>query len=112
MTARYFRVATGAGAAWAREDGAALRLLAGEPFAGATETGATLEGCVGGRVRQRSSTDQLIFPADYLVWYVSRVMTLLPGDIISTGTPAGIGPLAAGEEVDVEGVGVLRNPVL
>ena len=70
-------------------------------------------GRVNGAVRQQSRTDQLIFDASYLVWFVSRVMTLLPGDIISTGTPAGIGPLAAGDvvEVEVEGVGVLRNPV-
>jgi len=70
-------------------------------------------GRVNGEVRQRSRTDQLIFDAGYLVWFVSRVMTLLPGDIISTGTPAGIGPLQAGDvvEVEVEGVGVLRNPV-
>ena len=70
-------------------------------------------GRVNGEVRQRSRTNQLIFDAGYLVWFVSRVMTLLPGDIISTGTPAGIGPLAAGDEVEieVEGVGVLRNPV-
>jgi 2-keto-4-pentenoate hydratase/2-oxohepta-3-ene-1,7-dioic acid hydratase in catechol pathway len=71
-------------------------------------------GRVNGEVRQRSRTDQLIFPVDYLVWFISRVMTLLPGDIISTGTPAGIGPLLAGDvaEVEVEGVGVLANPVV
>lgn len=46
------------------------------------------------------------------MFHVSRVMTLLPGDMISTGTPSGIGPLAAGDlvEVEVEDVGVLRNP--
>jgi 2-keto-4-pentenoate hydratase/2-oxohepta-3-ene-1,7-dioic acid hydratase in catechol pathway len=73
-----------------------------------------VEGRVNGKVRQQSSTAQLLFPAEFLVWYVSRVMTLLPGDIISTGTPAGIGPLAAGDvvEVEVEGVGILRNEVL
>ena len=70
----------------------------------------------GPRERRRAPaepTDQLIFDAFHLVWFVSRVMTLLPGDIISTGTPAGIGPLASGDvvEVEVEGVGVLRNPV-
>jgi 2-keto-4-pentenoate hydratase/2-oxohepta-3-ene-1,7-dioic acid hydratase in catechol pathway len=72
-----------------------------------------VEGRVNGEVRQRSSTEQLIFPPEYLVWFVSGVMTLLPGDIISTGTPSGIGPLAAGDvvEVEVEGVGSLRNPV-
>jgi 2-keto-4-pentenoate hydratase/2-oxohepta-3-ene-1,7-dioic acid hydratase in catechol pathway len=70
-------------------------------------------GRVNGEVRQASRTDQLIFPPAHLVWFVSRVMTLLPGDIISTGTPAGIGPLAAGDvvEVEVQGVGILKNPV-
>jgi 2-keto-4-pentenoate hydratase/2-oxohepta-3-ene-1,7-dioic acid hydratase in catechol pathway len=70
-------------------------------------------GRVNGQVRQDSRTDQLIFPVPYLVWFISRVMTLLPGDIISTGTPSGIGPLQGGDvvEVEVEGVGVLRNPV-
>jgi 2-keto-4-pentenoate hydratase/2-oxohepta-3-ene-1,7-dioic acid hydratase in catechol pathway len=68
---------------------------------------------VNGEVRQRGSTADLIFDVPYLVWFVSRVMTLLPGDIISTGTPAGVGPLAAGDvvEVEVEGVGILRNTV-
>ena len=66
-----------------------------------------------GQVRQSSTTAQLIFDVGYLVWFVSRVMTLHPGDIISTGTPAGIGPLAPGDvvEIEVEGVGVLGNPV-
>lgn len=72
-----------------------------------------VEARVNGTVRQRSSTARLIFDAAHLVWFVSRVMTLLPGDIISTGTPAGIGPLSAGDvvEIEVEGVGILRNPV-
>lgn len=71
-------------------------------------------GRVNGEVRQQGNTAQLIFDPAFLVWFVSRVMTLLPGDIISTGTPAGIGPLAAGDvvEVEVEGVGALRNPVV
>lgn len=73
----------------------------------------TVEGRVNGQVRQKSSTAQLIFSPEELVWFVSRVMTLWPGDIIATGTPAGIGPLEAGDtvEVEVEGVGVLKNPV-
>lgn len=73
-----------------------------------------LEGRVNGALRQRSSTSQLLFPAEYLLWFVSRVMTLLPGDIISTGTPAGIGPIEAGDvvEVELEGVGILRNVVV
>jgi 2-keto-4-pentenoate hydratase/2-oxohepta-3-ene-1,7-dioic acid hydratase in catechol pathway len=73
-----------------------------------------VEGRVNGDVRQKSRTSQLVFPPEYLVYFVSRVMTLLPGDIISTGTPAGIGPLAEGDrvEVEVEGIGILANPVL
>jgi 2-keto-4-pentenoate hydratase/2-oxohepta-3-ene-1,7-dioic acid hydratase in catechol pathway len=77
-------------------------------------SGLEVIGRVNGRVRQRSTTAQLIFGPEHLVWFVSRVMTLLPGDIICTGTPAGIGPLAAGDNVEVEvaGVGILRNPVV
>lgn len=72
-----------------------------------------VSGRVNGALRQNSRTSQLIFPPDYLVWFVSRVMSLRPGDIISTGTPAGIGPLKPGDvvEIEVEGVGTLRNPV-
>lgn len=73
-----------------------------------------VEGRVNGEVRQRGTTDELLFGVAHLVWFVSRVMTLVPGDIISTGTPSGVGPLLAGDvaEVEVEGVGVLRNPVV
>jgi 2-keto-4-pentenoate hydratase/2-oxohepta-3-ene-1,7-dioic acid hydratase in catechol pathway len=72
-----------------------------------------VSGRVNGAVRQQSTTQMLIFPVGQLVWFISRVMTLLPGDMICTGTPAGIGPLQAGDvvEVEVEGIGVLRNPV-
>lgn len=75
--------------------------------------GLSVEGWVNGTRRQGSSTRELIFPIHRLVAFISSVMTLLPGDIISTGTPAGIGPLAAGDAVTikVEGVGELTNPV-
>ncbi len=75
--------------------------------------GIGVEGWVNGTRRQASSTRQLIFSIDRLIAFVSAVMTLLPGDIISTGTPAGIGPLAAGDRVTVKvaGVGELTNPV-
>ena len=75
--------------------------------------GLAVEGWVNGTRRQASSTRELIFPIHKLVAFISSVMTLLPGDIISTGTPAGIGPLAAGDRVTitVEGVGELTNPV-
>lgn len=75
--------------------------------------GVAVEGWVNGTRRQSSSTRELIFPIDDLVAFISSVMTLLPGDIISTGTPAGIGPLAAGDRVTIKvaGVGELTNPV-
>jgi len=72
-----------------------------------------VEGRVNGTVRQASRTNQLVFSAADLVEYVSAVMTLEPGDVISTGTPSGIGPLTDGDvvSVTVEGVGTLTNPV-
>lgn len=68
---------------------------------------------VNGEVRQRARTSQMAFPVPFLLRYVSHAMTLEPGDVISTGTPAGVGPLRDGDvvEVEVEGVGTLRNPV-
>jgi 2-keto-4-pentenoate hydratase/2-oxohepta-3-ene-1,7-dioic acid hydratase in catechol pathway len=73
-----------------------------------------VEGLVNGERRQSSSTSHLIFPIDHLVEFITFVMTLEPGDIISTGTPAGIGPLKAGDSVTVkvEGVGELTNSVV
>jgi 2-keto-4-pentenoate hydratase/2-oxohepta-3-ene-1,7-dioic acid hydratase in catechol pathway len=55
-----------------------------------------------------------LFPLDTLIHFISQVMTLEPGDLIATGTPAGVGPLQPGDsvEVTVEGVGTLKNPVL
>jgi 2-keto-4-pentenoate hydratase/2-oxohepta-3-ene-1,7-dioic acid hydratase in catechol pathway len=78
-----------------------------------SSAGLAVEGWVNGERRQASSTRELIFSVDELVAFVSSVMTLLPGDIISTGTPAGIGPIVAGDRVmvRVEGVGELSNPV-
>lgn len=75
--------------------------------------GVAVEGWVNDTRRQASSTRQLIFPIDRLIAFISSVMTLLPGDIISTGTPAGIGPLAPGDRVTIKvsGVGELTNPV-
>jgi 2-keto-4-pentenoate hydratase/2-oxohepta-3-ene-1,7-dioic acid hydratase in catechol pathway len=72
-----------------------------------------VEGWVNGTRRQASNTRELIFPVDELVAFISSVMTLLPGDVISTGTPAGIGPLSPGDRVSVrvEGIGELSNPV-
>jgi len=69
---------------------------------------------VNGSLRQDSRTRELIFTIPELVEFVSSVMTLLPGDIISTGTPSGIGPIVPGDQVTVhvEGVGALTNPVV
>lgn len=68
---------------------------------------------VNGEVRQQGSTAQLIHSIERIVSYASEAFTLLPGDVILTGTPAGVGPLEAGDtvEVEVEGIGVLRNSV-
>ena len=66
-----------------------------------------------GKERQRSNTRNLIFSVPYLVSFLSHVMTLLPGDLILTGTPSGVGPMHPGDRVTVEisGVGSLTNPV-
>jgi 2-keto-4-pentenoate hydratase/2-oxohepta-3-ene-1,7-dioic acid hydratase in catechol pathway len=72
-----------------------------------------VEGWVNGTRRQASSTAQLIFGIEELVEFITFVMTLEPGDVISTGTPSGIGPLTHGDTVtvSVEGIGALTNPV-
>jgi 2-keto-4-pentenoate hydratase/2-oxohepta-3-ene-1,7-dioic acid hydratase in catechol pathway len=68
---------------------------------------------VNGRLCQSSSTRNLIFPVPELIRTISRVMTLVPGDIVTTGTPSGVGPLKPGDRVDVqiEGIGTLSNTV-
>ena len=72
-----------------------------------------VEGWLNGERRQGSSTADLIFPIEHLVEFITFVMTLEPGDVISTGTPSGIGSMKAGDvvTVKVEGVGELTNPV-
>jgi 2-keto-4-pentenoate hydratase/2-oxohepta-3-ene-1,7-dioic acid hydratase in catechol pathway len=66
---------------------------------------------VNGEVRQQGRTSDFVFSPAELVSFISRTITLLPGDVVLTGTPSGVGPLAAGDlvEVEVEGVGVLAN---
>lgn len=73
----------------------------------------TVEAFVNGVVRQSANTSQMIFPVAFLIRWISQMMTLEPGDVIATGTPAGVGPLNAGDvaEVRIDGIGVLRNPV-
>ena len=72
-----------------------------------------VEARVNGAVRQSGSTSQMVYPVEFLIRWISRMMTLVPGDVIATGTPAGVGPLTPGDTVDVSvaGIGVLHNPV-
>lgn len=66
-----------------------------------------------GDLKQRSRTSSMAFSVPFLITYIANVMTLLPGDLIATGTPAGVSPMKHGDvvEVEVEGIGVLRNQV-
>ena len=84
-----------------------------EVVAGVDPSNAAIATRVNGAVRQSARVSDMVFSPAFLVAYVSRMMTLLPGDLILTGTPAGVGPLAPGDvvEVEIEGVGILRNPV-
>ena len=68
---------------------------------------------VNGQMRQMASTRDIVFNVPTLIAYISSVMTLEPGDLIFTGTPAGVGELKNGDEVvvEIEGLGTLRNPV-
>ncbi|NOT08823.1 MAG: fumarylacetoacetate hydrolase family protein [Gemmatimonadales bacterium] len=70
-------------------------------------------GRVNGEERQYGKASDMVFPIPMLLSYISGIMTLEPGDIVATGTPAGVGPLAPGDvvEVEVPGVGILSNPV-
>ncbi len=65
-------------------------------------------------LRQQGNTRDFVFPLDVVIRSISRVMTLVPGDLISTGTPKGAGPVVAGDvvEITIEGVGTLKNPVM
>jgi len=68
---------------------------------------------VNGETKQDGSTRDFIFPIPVLIQEISAYMTLEPGDVIATGTPAGVGPLSIGDvvEVEIDGIGILRNPV-
>jgi len=69
---------------------------------------------VNGEIRQDGNTREFIFPLDVIIRHITEAMTLHHGDLIATGTPKGVGPVVAGDviEVSVEGVGTLRNPVV
>jgi 2-keto-4-pentenoate hydratase/2-oxohepta-3-ene-1,7-dioic acid hydratase in catechol pathway len=73
-----------------------------------------ITGRLNGEVKQQGSTSDLLFPVPKLVAYLSTFMPLLPGDIIMTGTPSGIGPMRPGDkfEVEIEGIGTLSNSVV
>ena len=73
-----------------------------------------IQSYLNGKLKQNSSTKEFIFKVDHLVSFISKVMTLLPGDIISTGTPPGIGKMEKGDiiEIKIEGIGTLRNKVV
>ena len=75
--------------------------------------GKSIEVRVGGEVRQSGSLDDMVHSIAAIVAYASSVFTLLPGDVILTGTPAGVGQILSGEivEVEIEGIGILPNPV-
>ena len=72
-----------------------------------------IESYLNGERRQSASTAQLIFDVPALVSFISQVMTLLPGDVIATGTPAGVGAMKSGDliEIVIDGIGRLANPV-
>jgi 2-keto-4-pentenoate hydratase/2-oxohepta-3-ene-1,7-dioic acid hydratase in catechol pathway len=69
---------------------------------------------VNGELKQEGTVSDVVFDVPQIVAFVSSVMTLLPGDVILTGTPAGVGPIVDGDkvEVEIEGIGVLMNPVV
>ncbi len=73
----------------------------------------SVETRVNGMKKQKGHSQQMVFSIEYLVRYISNIMTLLPGDLVATGTPAGVSILSAGDivEIEVNGVGVLRNSV-
>jgi 2-keto-4-pentenoate hydratase/2-oxohepta-3-ene-1,7-dioic acid hydratase in catechol pathway len=75
---------------------------------------AAIETKVNGELKQHGSTASMIFDIPFLISYISQVMTLQPGDLIATGTPPGVGPLAIGDvvEVTISGIGTLRNRVV
>jgi 2-keto-4-pentenoate hydratase/2-oxohepta-3-ene-1,7-dioic acid hydratase in catechol pathway len=76
--------------------------------------GVRIESYLNGERKQSSNTKNLVVPVEDIVARVSAVMTLLPGDVIGTGTPAGAGPMQAGDKVEIriDGIGTLRNPVI
>lgn len=112
VTARDLQRADGQ---WTRGKGFDTFCPIGEAVpAEAVDSGALeVVGRVNGEVRQQGTAAQMAFPIPMLIEYISAVMTLEPGDVIATGTPAGVGPLRPGDVVEVEipGAGMVTNPV-
>jgi len=74
---------------------------------------APIRSYLNGQLKQNSNTRNFLFNVPYLISFISRIMPLLPGDVIATGTPSGVGPMQPGDtiEIEVEGIGRLRNVV-
>lgn len=85
-----------------------------DPGVGQNEQPVTVTTRLNGQQKQHASSTDLIFNIATLLGYISTAMTLNPGDLIATGTPAGVGPMQDGDtvEVEIEGIGVLRNSVI
>jgi 2-keto-4-pentenoate hydratase/2-oxohepta-3-ene-1,7-dioic acid hydratase in catechol pathway len=101
---------------WTRAKGFDTFCAVGTPveLAGVDRDTLRVETRVNGEVRQNAPLASTAFSPPFLVAYISRIMTLEPGDLLLTGTPSGVGPLAAGDEVEVTipGVGSVRNRVV
>jgi 2-keto-4-pentenoate hydratase/2-oxohepta-3-ene-1,7-dioic acid hydratase in catechol pathway len=78
------------------------------------EDGLSIKSYLNGSIRQSSTTSEMIFSPAQILSFVSKVMTLNPGDVILTGTPSGVGELRPGDtvEIEIEGIGILKNPVV
>lgn len=100
---------------WARAKGFDTFCPAGTPvpLRGVEPGELRVETRLNGELVQEGRLSEVTFPVPYLVAFISRIMTLEPGDVIATGTPAGVGPLGVGDEVEVTvpGVGSVRSPV-
>ncbi|MCX5760148.1 MAG: fumarylacetoacetate hydrolase family protein [Gemmatimonadetes bacterium] len=111
VTARYLQKSDGQ---WSRAKGFDTFCPIGPEWVGVPPLDAiTVVTRVNGEEKQRGSTADLVFPIPGLLSYISHIMTLEPGDVVATGTPAGVGPLQAGDIVEIELVGysTVRNPV-
>jgi 2-keto-4-pentenoate hydratase/2-oxohepta-3-ene-1,7-dioic acid hydratase in catechol pathway len=76
-------------------------------------TNATVQTRLNGELKQKGNTADMAFPVAFLITYISEIMTLYPGDLIATGTPAGVSRMNPGDTVEVEvtGIGILRNSI-